>query len=118
MNLTNKKVNHRQFGDGTVTEQTPSTVTVQFPKKYGEKRFVYPSAFESFLTLKSKVQKEKMDTELLEIKERAEEERKRSEQEAKQRREDENLALLEQKQANTKKRSSAKKALTKQKTVK
>lgn len=34
---------HKLFGEGTVIEQAPSTITVKFP--FGNKRFIIPSAF-------------------------------------------------------------------------
>lgn len=113
MNVTNKKVHHRQFGDGVVTGQTISTVTVRFSEEYGEKRFLYPSAFESFLTLCSPALREKMDDELRAIRERVETERRQREEEAEHLRDEERRALLEQKRATTKKRPPAKKAPSK-----
>ncbi|NCB51657.1 MAG: hypothetical protein EOM54_07240 [Clostridia bacterium] len=109
MNLTNEKVHHRQFGDGVVTDQTTSTVTVQFSEEYGEKRFLYPSAFESFLILNSPVRRETMNAELRAIREQLEAEFRRREEEAELRREEEKHALLEQKRAAAKKRTPAKK---------
>lgn len=72
MNLKNQKVHHRQFGDGVVTEQTPSVITVQFSEEYGPKKFLYPAAFESFLTLDSPALREKMEAELHAIREQLE----------------------------------------------
>ena len=109
MNLTNKKVHHRQFGDGIVTGQTMSMITVQFSEEYGEKKFLYPSAFKSFLTLNSPALSEQMDTELCAIRERLEAERRQREEEAEQRRQEEKLALLEQKRSAAKKRPPVKK---------
>ena len=109
MNLTNKKVHHRQFGDGVVTGQTISTVAVQFSEGYGEKKFFYPSAFESFLTLNSPALREQMDAELRAIRERLEDACRQREEEAEQRREEENRALAEQKRGAAKKRAPARK---------
>lgn len=115
MNLKNKKVHHRQFGDGVVTEQTTSTVTVRFSEEFGEKKFFYPAAFESFLSLNSPSLKALMEAELLEIRERLEAEQRRREEEVERRRQEEKRALLEQKRAAAKKRTPAKKALPKPK---
>ena len=41
-------VTHKAWGSGTVVEQTDSIIVVQF--SLGEKRFVFPSAFDSFLS--------------------------------------------------------------------
>ncbi len=109
MNLTNKKVHHHQFGDGVVTGQTISTVTVQFSEEYGKKKFLYPSAFESFLTINSPALREKLDAELCAIRERLEDERRQREEEAEQRREEEKRTILEQKRSTAKKRAPTKK---------
>lgn len=115
MNIIKKKVHHRQFGDGVVTSQTTSTFMVKFSAEYGEKKFLYPSAFESFLTLENPALREKIDAELLAISEQLEAERKQREEEAEQRREEERLALLEEKRAATKSRAKARKASPKPK---
>lgn len=51
MELTGQAVKHAVFGKGIVTGQASHTITVAFPE--GEKRFLYPEAFEQYLTLKS-----------------------------------------------------------------
>jgi hypothetical protein len=109
MNVTHDKVCHRQFGVGTVISQTMTTVTVQFCERYGTKKFLYPSAFESFLTLCNPASKEKMDDELRQIRECVEEEQRKRAEEDEKRREAERRALLELKRAAVKKRSPAKK---------
>jgi len=117
MNIINEKVNHHQFGDGIVTDQTIFRITVRFSEEYGEKKFLYPSAFESFLTLNSPELRDAMDDELRAVRERLEAERMQREKEAEQRREEEERALLEQKKAATKKRAPAKKAQPKAKAL-
>lgn len=112
MNVTHDKVCHRQFGAGTVINQTMTTITVQFCERYGTKKFLYPSAFESFLTLCDPAFKEKMDDELHQIRERMEEERQKRAEEDEKRREEEHRALLELKRATVKKKSPAKKKTT------
>ena len=64
MNIINEQVKHLKFGTGTVTAQDPSTVTVKFSEKYGSKKFLYPSAFKSFLELLDPSAKERMGIEL------------------------------------------------------
>ncbi len=49
MEFVNLKVKHRSFGDGTVVVANGKYLTVKFAS--AEKIFVYPDAFESFLTL-------------------------------------------------------------------
>jgi hypothetical protein len=109
MNITNKQVSHHQYGVGIVTDQTMTAVTVEFREKYGIKKFMYPSAFESFLELCDPASKKTMDGELLLIREQAEAERKQRDEENKKRFEAEKLVQLEQKRAATKKRSPIKK---------
>lgn len=49
MNLLNQQVKHEHFGDGTVVDCTASHVRVRFP--VGEKRFAFPDAFGTYLSL-------------------------------------------------------------------
>lgn len=47
MNLVNKIVMHKVFGEGVIKEQNDSYITVSFTQ--AEKKFIYPDAFEVFL---------------------------------------------------------------------
>ena len=49
MTLDNLAVNHKTFGKGTVVSSQGKYMTVKFDK--AQKIFVYPDAFENFLTL-------------------------------------------------------------------
>ena len=49
MELTGKKVLHQKFGEGTITRQTASSVTVSF--SCGQKMFQFPSCFHDYLKL-------------------------------------------------------------------
>ena len=49
MVLNNVQVKHRSFGNGIVVDQQGKYITVDFGT--AQKKFVYPDAFESFLTL-------------------------------------------------------------------
>ena len=49
MFFDNLAVNHKTFGKGTVVSTQGKYFTVKFEK--AQKTFVYPDAFESFLTL-------------------------------------------------------------------
>ena len=49
MVLENIKVKHNSFGVGTVVSHVGNYITVKFDS--AEKKFVYPAAFERFLTL-------------------------------------------------------------------
>ena len=89
MDLINKQVLHKTFGKGSIVDCSDSYVVVQF--KSGKKEFVYPDAFERYLTLVDKkasnsVDKilEKLETER-EIEEQRIEEEKAIELEEQQR---------------------------------
>lgn len=113
MDLMHEQVCHRQFGVGTITSQTVTTITAKFCKEYGVKKFIYPSAFESFLELCNPDMKVKMEDELRQTHKQAHEARQRSSEKDQKRREQEQRTLLEQKRTAAKKRASAKKALKK-----
>ena len=49
MNLCGEFVTHKVFGRGKISEQENDCLTVLFNKKYGKKRFIYPSALGTFL---------------------------------------------------------------------
>jgi transcription elongation factor GreA-like protein len=49
MNLCGEFVTHKVFGRGKISELENDCLTVLFGKKYGKKRFVYPSALGTFL---------------------------------------------------------------------
>jgi len=51
MNLIDKQVTHKSFGIGTIVEQVDSYIKVDF--NLGNKSFIFPDAFESYLTLKN-----------------------------------------------------------------
>ena len=67
MQLTGQAVKHAVFGKGVVTGQEGNVVTVTFSQ--GEKRFLYPDAFQKFLTLIDENASEKVDELLQEQKE-------------------------------------------------
>ncbi|MBD7986274.1 malate synthase [Sporosarcina sp. Sa2YVA2] len=49
MNLLNEEITHKVFGEGNIVEHEDSVLTVDFNTDI--KKFVYPDAFENFLTL-------------------------------------------------------------------
>jgi hypothetical protein len=49
MKLCGEFVTHKVFGRGKISGQENDCLTVSFGKKYGDKRFVYPSALGTFL---------------------------------------------------------------------
>ena len=114
MDLTGKQVVHEKFGTGTVTEQSESSVSVQFNAGVGLRKFLYPSAFAAFLRLCSEDDAGAMDAEL--EKRRSEEAARRrvAEQEEEKRCRNARASVLEQKRVTaSKKRSSARKKAVK-----
>ncbi len=97
MDVLKETVRHRQFGSGTIIGQTASSITVEFCKEYGIRKFCFPSAFESFLELCDPEVKQKMDTVLHVNQEREKFERQRRIEEDERRREEERIILLEEK---------------------
>lgn len=51
MGLINERVEHPEFGTGKVISQDDNRITIQFSKETGTKRFIYPDAFEKYLTI-------------------------------------------------------------------
>lgn len=51
MELVGESVCHARFGRGQIVHVEPNRITVSFQEPYGEKRFIYPDAFECFLTV-------------------------------------------------------------------
>lgn len=49
MDLTEKRVHHRSFGDGVITEQKKTTIVVTF--RDGAKMFSYPGCFQTYLKI-------------------------------------------------------------------
>lgn len=49
MNLINEEVTHKVFGEGNIVDHDESIITIDFNE--GIKKFVYPDAFEKFITL-------------------------------------------------------------------
>lgn len=50
MDMKNQQVTHTVFGTGSILRSDDRHLTVAFPE-HGEKLFVYPDAFEKFLTM-------------------------------------------------------------------
>jgi len=51
VNLINEEITHKVFGKGNIVDHEESIITVDFNKDI--KKFVYPDAFEKFITLKN-----------------------------------------------------------------
>ena len=112
MNMINETVFHRQFGSGTITDQTMTRITVEFCKEHGIKKFAYPYAFETYLELSNPVMKQNVQKDLREIHQREASERQQHAEEEVRRMETERKLLLEQKRTAAKKKSSSRKSMT------
>lgn len=74
-NLIGQAIRHTSFGKGIVTDLTDQRITVCFSR--GDKNFIYPDAFASFLTLKDPRAQQKINR-LLDKKRQVEEAKKRA----------------------------------------
>lgn len=52
MNLINEEITHKVFGEGNIVDHEETIITIDFNKDI--KKFVYPDAFEKFITLNDK----------------------------------------------------------------
>lgn len=74
MNLINMKVKHKVFGEGTIINKENSYITIKFSNE--EKKFIYPNAFDGYLTADNIDINNKIKDEI-EIIKRQEEEKKK-----------------------------------------
>ena len=104
--MIGKTVWHKTFGKGEVCAYEAPYIRVCFETPgLGEKSFLYPAAFESFLRFEDEVLETKVKEELEKFRQTEQEQRRKRKEELK-RREEEQLALIrEQTKA---KRSTAK----------
>lgn len=51
MDLIGRRVIHKKFGEGIITQQDASQISVKFAAEDAAKRFLYPSCFKTFLKL-------------------------------------------------------------------
>ncbi|WP_210468081.1 malate synthase [Sporosarcina sp. 6E9] len=49
MNLINEEITHKVFGEGNIVDHVDSVITIEFNEDI--KKFVYPDAFQTFITL-------------------------------------------------------------------
>src|SRR5690625_3122088 len=87
MNLINEEITHKVFGEGNIVDHDESIITIDFNED--TKKFVYPDAFGSFITLndretakslKKVLLKREMEEEALERKREEEKEQQALEQ--------------------------------------
>lgn len=74
MNLNGLKVAHKVFGQGTVSELDGECISICFGAA-GNKKFVYPAAFESFLVAEDSAVQTKIVGEIAAAREAKEDER-------------------------------------------
>ena len=60
MDLTGKSVNHFAFGKGVIKEVADNIICINFPG--GDKKFLFPDAFEGFLTFEGKEEQKQIKT--------------------------------------------------------
>lgn len=70
MQILGEKVKHIKYGVGTVVEQKDACIVVEFAKE--TKKFVYPDAFEKFLTAENEIIHKSILNEIFIIKEQKE----------------------------------------------
>lgn len=94
MDLTNKQVLHKSFGKGNIVDCDDSYLVINF--KTGDKKFVYPDAFDGYLKLVDKKAANTVDKILqLQEKERKIEEEKIEKEKAKELEEQQRLVRIE-----------------------
>ncbi|NCB74235.1 MAG: hypothetical protein EOM51_05765 [Clostridia bacterium] len=113
MKLVHEQVHHTKFGVGTVIMQTETVIEVKFKKEFGNKKFVYPVAFEAFLKLCNPVSQGEMNDELRQGKEELESRHKMRRDAEQKLAEDLKQDLLQKKRAASKITTAAKAATKK-----
>lgn len=96
MKIEGRAVNHGKYGEGMVVGQTKTLVSVDFGGEVGVKKFMYPSAFEQFLSLKSAADQKTLEDELRHRREARMEEFRQREAESEARREADRQELIAQ----------------------
>lgn len=99
VNVIDEQVIHSQFGEGKVISQGDSLVEVEFAKEHGVRKFIYPSAFEEYLTISNTALHDSVKNELLLIQEKEDADKKERAQEIQDQWEEKRKALLAEKRA-------------------
>lgn len=93
--MINQKITHTTFGAGTVLSINDNYIKVLFDNnKYGEKIFVYPNAFESFMCFDNNTLQEKTCEELRIMHEKADTEKAAVDAEHKKKQQMENIRVM------------------------
>ncbi len=106
MNVKGAKVIHRQFGPGEIVGRDDKTITVRFEQ--GDKQFLYPSAFDGFLTFADSAKEAAVEAELSEIQADAAAKQAHLEDEESRRKATEQLAALKKSRAAAGKKAARK----------
>lgn len=77
MDLIGKKVKHNKFGEGVITQQDATYVSVKFMTEATPKKFMYPTCFKTFLKLLDMEATAKIN---VTVKQHEEQERKKKQQ--------------------------------------
>jgi DNA-binding transcriptional regulator GbsR (MarR family) len=107
MDFKGEKVIHRQFGIGEVVGKDEKTITVRFEQ--GDKQFLYPAAFDGFLTFTDAAQKAAVEAELSEIQADAAAKQSHLEDEESRRKATEQLAALKKNRTAAAKKAAVRK---------
>lgn len=73
--MIHAKITHKKFGEGTITDLDQKHIKIIFKGQEKEKEFLYPEAFDNFLTLVNDEYQEKVDHDLQIVKKEKLEER-------------------------------------------
>ena len=108
MDVLHQQVSHARFGVGTVTDQKARLITVAFDAPHGTKTFLYPDAFQTFLTLTDEASQARMQQEIQALRDAADALRRQQEAEQEATQMAERIAAMAQK----KKAAATKRAAT------
>ncbi|GAA0362767.1 hypothetical protein GCM10008932_14080 [Alkalibacterium iburiense] len=82
MDLTNQKITHKVFGEGHIVSHNDTILTVKFDND--KKEFVYPDAFDSFISLKDPAVAQSMEKVVKQLKSEEEEQLREEKEERRQ----------------------------------
>ncbi|MPM69917.1 hypothetical protein SDC9_116865 [bioreactor metagenome] len=107
MNIKGAKVTHRQFGRGEIVGRDDKTITVRFEQ--GDKQFLYPTAFDGFLTFSDAAKEAAVEAQLSEIQADAAARQSHLEDEESRRKATEQLAVLKKNRTAAAKKAAGRK---------
>jgi hypothetical protein len=107
MDFKGEKVIHRQFGIGEIIGKDDKTITVRFEQ--GDKQFLFPAAFDGFLTFSDAAQEAAVEAQLCEIHADAAAKMSHLEDEESRRKATEQLAVLKKSRSAAAKKAASRK---------